>query len=82
MQSEKWSRVKTNGPSEQILLKDECGYVQGAVQMLIKKIPFQHTAFYAPGGPVCDMHDIQAIKLLTSFGFRYDLHKSEEDLVL
>ena len=66
MQSEKWSRVKTDWLSEQILLKDECGYVHGAVQMLIKKIPFLHTAFiYAPRGPVCDMHDKYAVKRLT-----------------
>lgn len=115
MQSEKWSKVKTDWLSEQILLKDECGYVQGAVQMLIKKIPFLHTAFiYVPRGPVCDMHDkyavkrltelirlyaqkynafmvridpmiehndTQAIALLTSTGFRYDLHKSEDDMI-
>ena len=30
MQSEKWSKVKTDWLSEQILLKDECGYVQSA----------------------------------------------------
>ena len=66
MQSEKWSRVKTDWLSEQILLKDECGYVQGAVQMLIKKIPFLHTSFiYVPRGPVCDMHDKYAVKRLT-----------------
>ena len=66
MQSEKWSKVKTDWLSEQILLKDECGYVQGAVQMLIKKIPFLHTSFiYVPRGPVCDMHDKNAVKRLT-----------------
>ena len=66
MQSEKWSKVKTDWLSEQILLKDECGYVQSAVQMLIKKIPFLHTAFiYVPRGPVCDMHDKYAVKRLT-----------------
>ena len=63
MQSEKWSKVKTDWLSEQILLKDECGYVHGAVQMLIKKIPFLHTSFiYVPRGPVCDMHDKYAVK--------------------
>ena len=66
MQSEKWSNVKTDWLFEQILLKDECGYVQGAVQMLIKKIPFLHTSFiYIPRGPVCDMHDKYAVKRLT-----------------
>ena len=66
MQSEKWSIVKKEWLSEQILLKDEFGYIQGAVQMLIKKIPFLHTAFiYVPRGPVCDMHDKYAVKRLT-----------------
>ena len=66
MQSEKWSNVKTDWLSEQILLKDECGYVQGAMQMLIKKIPFLPTAFiYVPRGPVCDMHDKYVVKRLT-----------------
>lgn len=58
MQSENWSRVKPEWLSEQILLKDEAGNVQGAAQMLIKKIPFLHTSFvYLPRGPVCDLHD-------------------------
>ena len=58
MQSEKWSKVKTDWLSEQILLKDECGYVQSAVQMLIKKIPFLHTSFiYVPRGPLIDNID-------------------------
>ena len=66
MQSVKWSKVKKDWLSEQILLKDECGYVHGAVQMLIKKIPFLRTAFiYIPRGPVCDLHDKYAVKRLT-----------------
>lgn len=66
MQSDNWSKVKTDWLSEQILLKDECGYVQGSAQMLIKKIPFLHTAFiYVPRGPVCDMHDKYALNKLT-----------------
>ena len=58
MQSEKWSKVKTDWLSEQILFKDECGYVHGAVQMLIKKTPFLHTSFiYVPRGPLIDNID-------------------------
>ena len=66
MQSEKWSHVKTDWLSERILLKDEYDDIQGAVQMLVKKIPFLHSALiYIPRGPVCDMHDQYTLSKLT-----------------
>lgn len=66
MQSEKWGCVKTDWLSEQILLKDEFGNIQGALQMLVKKIPFLHISFiYIPRGPFCDMYDKYTLGKLT-----------------
>lgn len=66
MQSEMWSHVKKEWGSERIVVKDENGNIQGAVQLLIKKIPVLDTAFvYAPRGPVCDLHDKNVLAKLT-----------------
>ena len=66
MQSSKWALVKSGWLSEQLLLTDEHGNIDGAVQLLIKRIPLLHTAFiYAPRGPVCDGYDGRILRRLT-----------------
>ena len=65
MQSECWQKLKKSWSSERIVIRDEFGNIEGAMQILIKKIPFLNTCFmYAPRGPVCDMHDVNTLRLL------------------
>ena len=45
MQSEMWSHVKKEWGSERIVVKDENGNIQGAVQLLIKKIPCLYDSY-------------------------------------
>lgn len=65
MQSECWQRVKKEWGSEKIIVRDEFGNINGAMQILIKKIPFLNTCFmYAPRGPVCDIRDTYTLRQL------------------
>lgn len=57
-QSENWCDVKKSWKSERVTVCDENGNINGAMQILIRKVPFLNTSFmYAPRGPVCDYHD-------------------------
>lgn len=65
MQSENWAKVKSKWKSEQIILSDEFGSIEGTMQILIRKIPFLNTSLmYSPRGPVCDLHDKKVLKRL------------------
>ena len=65
MQSECWSELKKGWKSERIIIRDEFGNIEGAMQILIKKIPFLNTCFmYAPRGPVCDFHNTYVLSRL------------------
>lgn len=58
MQSSRWANVKANWQHEFITVNDENGAVIGSMLILIKKLPIiNRTMFYAPRGPVCDMHN-------------------------
>lgn len=65
MQSEKWAVLKKNWKSEQIIVRDGFGNIEGTMQILIKKIPLLNTCFmYSPRGPVCDPHDAYTLRRL------------------
>ncbi len=65
MQSEHWHELKKGWGSEKIVILDKSGNIEGAMQILIKKIPFLNTCFmYAPRGPVCDMHNPHILREL------------------
>lgn len=115
MQSKKWSLVKEGWQSDRLVLKDKEGNVKGAVQLLVKKIPYLRTNFvYAPRGPVCDPHDketlakltdmmkdyakkkkafvfrvdpmiphddTEAVEILKSLGYSYDVNRSEDYMI-
>ena len=58
MQSSLWAKVKNNWQWEGIFVRDAQGNIQGAMSVLIRKIPvFPTKMMYAPRGPVCDLHD-------------------------
>lgn len=64
-QSKCWAEVKDNWLPEYIIAKDNKGSTVGTMLVLVKKIPFCNTAMlYAPRGPVCDFHDINALRLI------------------
>ena len=60
-----WSQVKDNWIPEYVVAKDSEGRTVGTMLILVRKIPILKTAFlYAPRGPVCDFHDINAMRIL------------------
>lgn len=64
-QSPEWARVKSNWINEIVLAEDDNGKVIGAVSILIRKIPIFGNIMYSSRGPICDIHDIKAMKQLT-----------------
>ena len=57
-QSVNWQKVKNNWGYEAVVSRTADGTIQGAVSVLVQKIPLIGTSFlYAPRGPVCDLHD-------------------------
>ena len=57
-QSPRWRKVKSNWGYEAVVSRDAQGRIQGAVSILVRRIPYLNTAFlYAPRGPVCDLHN-------------------------
>lgn len=62
MQSENWSNIKREWKSERVIVRDKNQNIIGAMQILIKKIPFMNTVFmYAPRGPICDYHNFEVL---------------------
>ena len=64
-QSLEWGKVKSNWINEVVLSEDESGKINGAVSVLIRKIPVFGNIMYSSRGPICDIHDIEAMKQLT-----------------
>ena len=65
MQSVKWAEVKSNWKNEIITVRDENNRIKGSMSLLIRKVPFiNRTIMYSPRGPVCDIHDIDTLKVL------------------
>lgn len=64
-QSLEWGKVKSNWINEVVLSEDENGKINGAVSVLIRKIPVFGNIMYSSRGPTCDIHDIEVMKQLT-----------------
>ncbi len=64
-QSEKWANVKDNWICERITVKDNNSNIIGAMQIMIKKIPFFNVSFmYSPRGMICDYHSKEVIAMI------------------
>ena len=62
LQASFWPSVKKEWKNEIIISENENGEINGALSLLIRKMPvplFNVTVAYAPRGPVCDYTDIQ-----------------------
>lgn len=65
LQTFAWSRQKPFWTWRGLLVRDDKGAIQGAMSMLIRKIPLTpYTLMYAARGPVCDINDKETITLL------------------
>ena len=65
MQSTKWAGVKSNWENEIIVAEGSSGEITGVLSVLIRKIPVFGNLMYCPRGPVCDIHDADALRQLT-----------------
>jgi peptidoglycan pentaglycine glycine transferase (the first glycine) len=64
-QSPEWAKVKSEWVSKIIMAEDDNGVVKGAMNILIRKIPFlNYTIMMSSRAPVCDSHDVETIKAL------------------
>jgi len=64
-QSLLWAKLKDNWKNEILILENEDGSIRASMSILIRSVPLFHkTMMYAPRGPVCDMHDKEAIAKL------------------
>lgn len=91
MQSIQWTKVKSNWGHECVISRDPNGKIQGAMLVLIRKLPiFGKTLLYAPRGPVCDLHRydiiadlLEGVKILAkkykSYLFRMDPYILADD---
>ena len=67
MQSPEWARVKTEWKNEFITVEDKNGNIKGTMSILLRKVPFiNRHIMYAPRGFVCDVHDKETLKELTT----------------
>lgn len=65
MQSIGWSKLKSDWKSEIVAVQDDSGNIQGAMQLLIRKLPgLGSSLMYSPRGPVCDLHNKEVLSLL------------------
>lgn len=83
-QSVNWQRVKNNWGYEAVVSRGANGQINGAVSLLVQKIPMLKTSFiYAPRGPVCDLHDKAVLMDLKSgidvLARRYNAHAFKMD---
>ena len=65
MQSTKWAGVKSNWENEIVVAEGSSGEITGVLSVLIRKIPVFGNLMYCPRGPVCDIHDADALRQLT-----------------
>ncbi len=66
LQSRLWADVKDNWKWEAVIVRGESGAVKAGMSVLIRRMPgLPYTLMYAARGPVCDVHDEQAIAELT-----------------
>ena len=65
-QSLEWGKVKTSWKKEVILSEDSNGNIQGSLCVWIRKIPIFGNIMYSSRGPICDIHNEEILKDLTS----------------
>ena len=77
-QSLYWAKLKDNWKHEVLLVENPDGSIRASMLVLIRKMPgISKTMMYSPRGPVCDMHDKEAIKeLLDGARELAKIHKS------
>ena len=65
-QSLEWAELKKpNWIPEVILAEDENKNIIGSLCVLIRKMPIFGNIMYSSRGPVCDIHNLEAMKQLT-----------------
>lgn len=64
LQSTIWPAAKPQWSWRGVLSKTESGQVQGALSILIRKMPGGFSLLYAGRGPVCDVHSIDVLREL------------------
>ncbi len=65
MQSTRWAGVKSNWENEIVVAEGSDGCITGMLSVLIRKLPVFGNLMYCPRGPVCDIHDADALSQLT-----------------
>lgn len=65
MQSARWAAVKANWGNEVVIAEGSDGEITGVLSVLIRRIPVFGNLMYCPRGPVCDVHDGDALRQLT-----------------
>ena len=61
-QSLEWANVKTSWTTEVITSCEDNGKIRGSLTVWIRKIPIFGNIMYVARGPVCDLHDENALK--------------------
>lgn len=65
-QSLEWAEIKKpNWKPEVILAESQDGSIKGSLCVWIRKMPLFGNIMYSSRGPVCDIHDLSAMKQLT-----------------
>ena len=64
-QAIEWGNVKESWINEVVLSKDENGKINGAISVLIRKIPIFGNFMYVSRGPICNIHDEKVLRELT-----------------
>ena len=63
LQSYEWGLVKSNWINEYVLVRDSEGRIKASLSILLRKTPLLNLYYmYAPRGPICDLHDKEALK--------------------
>ena len=63
LQSYEWGLVKSNWINEYVLVRDSEGSIKASLSILLRKTPLLNLYYmYAPRGPICDLHDKEALK--------------------
>ena len=64
LQSTLWPAAKPQWDWRGVLSKKEDGQIQGALSILLRKMPGGYTHLYAGRGPVCDIYDVDVLREL------------------
>lgn len=66
LQSHLWAAVKSSWKWEAVVVRGQDGKIKAGLSVLIRKVPsLPYTLMYAARGPVCDVHDEEALAELT-----------------